>query len=306
MANRKLIVALLGVSLAIGVSCRKKKSAAEQQTLTSGHITLLTDNTVQPIIEDAIAVFQGIYPRAHVKQVNKPENEIVAALLKDSAAIVVLPRKLTKEEEAHFLNKKIVPRVTHFATDAVALITNEKAADTVINLEEVIKVLRGQPSSKVSKLVFDNPNSSTVQYLLQVAGVKDIPVSNIFALQSNEEVIRYVNENNGAVGIIGVNWLLQPPAKLLPIVENVRVLGVDNVKKDGAVKKYYKPNQTNIATGNYPLTRGLYVLNYSGGQGLGMGFAIYITAREGQRLILKSGLLPVEIPPREISVRDRL
>lgn len=306
MINKKLVVALLFATLALGVSCRKKKNNADEQTLTSGNITLLTDNTVQPVIEDAIAVFQSIYPRAHVKQVNKPENEILAAMLKDSAAVVVLPRKLTKEEEAHFLNKKIVPRITHFATDAVALITNGKAADTVINLEEVIKVLRGQPSSKVSRLVFDNPNSSTVQYLLKVAGVKDIPASNIFALKTNEEVIRYVSNNNGAIGIIGVNWLLQPPTKLLPVVENVRVLGVDNVKKDGVSRKFYKPNQTNIATGDYPLTRGVYVLNYSGGQGLGMGFAIYVSAREGQRLILKSGLLPAEIPVRELSVRDKL
>lgn len=306
MINRKFIIVFLFASLALGVSCRKKGDAIPGGTLTTGNVTLITDNTVQPIVEDAIAVFQGIYPLAHVKQVNKPEKEIITALMKDSAAVVVLPRMLTKDEEAHFLKKKIVPRVAHFATDAVALITNERAADTVVNLEEVLKVLRGQPSSKVSKLVFDNPNSSTVQYLLSLAGVKDVPSDNIFALKTNEEVIRYVHDNNGAVGIIGVNWLLQPPTKLLPVVENVRVLGVDNVKKDGAAKKYYKPNQTNIATGDYPLTRRLYVLNYSGGQGLGMGFAIYVTSREGQRLILKSGLLPSEIPPRELSVRDNL
>lgn len=306
MINRKYVVLLLLIFLTLGVSCRKKKAPESDQTLTAGSITLLTDNTVQPIVEDAIAVFQGIYPRAHVKQVNLPENEIVAALMKDSAKVVVLPRKLTAAEESHFLKKKIVPRVTHFATDAVALITNERSADTVVDLEEVVKVLRGQASVKVSKLVFDNPNSSTVQYLLKVAGVKEIPSKNIFALRSNEEVIRYVHDNNGAIGIIGVNWLLQPPTKLLSIVENVRVLGVDNVKKDGSAKRYYKPNQTNIATGDYPLTRGVYVLNYSGGQGLGMGFAIYISAREGQRLILKSGLLPAEIPTRELSVRDKL
>ena len=139
MINRKFVIALLFASLALGVSCRKKGDAIPGGTLTTGNVTLITDNTVQPIVEDAIAVFQGIYPLAHVKQVNKPEKEIIAALMKDSAAVVVLPRMLTKEEEAHFLKKKIVPRVAHFATDAVALITNERAADTVVNLEEVLR-----------------------------------------------------------------------------------------------------------------------------------------------------------------------
>ena len=84
------------------------------------------------------------------------------------------------------------------------------------------------------------------------------------------------------------------------------MLGVDNVKIDKKVKKYYKPSQSDIATGSYPLTRKLYVLNYQGRPGLGMGFANYISAPEGQRIILKSGLLPVEIPPREIEVRKDL
>jgi phosphate transport system substrate-binding protein len=50
--------------------------------------------------------------------------------------------------------------------------------------------------------------------------------------------------------------------------------------------------------------RKLYVLNYSNKNGLGMGFATYIGAFEGQRIILKSGLLPVEIPSREINVPE--
>lgn len=291
------------------VSCKddasvKKKTVSE--TLTSGEIRIFSDNTVQPIIEDVLAVFHSVYEEASIKQVNMTEQEILKALLADSASVAVLSRKLTKEEEAHFTNKKIEPEVTEFAIDAIALITNEKTADTVINLEEVIKVLQGKPSDKVKRLVFDNPASSTVQQLLKVAGVTKVPSNGVYALKSNEEVIKYVHDNNGAIGIVGVNWLVQPPPALTQYVDKITVLGVDNVKKDKAEKKYYKPTQNNIATGEYPLTRKLYVLNYSGKQGLGMGFATYISAREGQRIILKSGLLPVTIPSREIEVRNEL
>jgi phosphate transport system substrate-binding protein len=80
------------------------------------------------------------------------------------------------------------------------------------------------------------------------------------------------------------------------------VLGVNNAKVDKGAKKYYKPSQSDIATGLYPLTRTLYVLNYEGRDGLGTGFANYVSAPDGQRIILKSGLLPVTIPPREIEI----
>lgn len=291
------------------LSCKdnnSQKKGAVKETLTSGSITLLTDNTVQPIIEDVLAVFYSVYPRATIKQENKTEQEIIQALLKDSSVVAVLPRKLTKEEEAHFANRKVKPRITEFGVDAIALITNEKATDTVVHLEEVLKVLRGQASDKVKTLVFDNAGSSTVQYLLQLAGVKNVPSKGVYALKTNEEVIKYVHDNNGAIGIVGVNWLVQPPSALTQYVDKITVLGVDNVKIDKGRKVYYKPNQSNIATGSYPLTRKLYVLNYQGKQGLGMGFATYISAREGQRIILKSGLLPVNIPEREIAVRNEL
>jgi phosphate transport system substrate-binding protein len=87
-------------------------------------------------------------------------------------------------------------------------------------------------------------------------------------------------------------------------VSGITVLAVDNVKIDNGVKKYYMPTQSNIATGSYPLTRKLYVLNYSNRDGLGMGFATYIGAFEGQRIVLKSGLLPVEMPSREVNIAD--
>lgn len=291
------------------VSCKKdatvnKKTVSE--TLTAGEITVLTDNTVQPIIEDVLAVFHNVYNGASITQVNMTEQEIIRSLLNDSSGVAILPRMLTKEEELHFDNKKIKPRVTEFATDAIALITNEKAADTVVNLEEVLKVLQGKPSDKVKRLVFDNAASSTVQEMLRLAGVKAPPANGVYALKSNEEVVKYVHNNENAIGIVGINWLLQPPKGLTQYIDNIIVLGVDNVKIDKGQKKYYKPNQNNIATGEYPLTRKLYVLNYSGKQGLGMGFATYISAREGQRIILKSGLLPVTIPSREIEVRNEL
>jgi phosphate transport system substrate-binding protein len=297
---------LLALFLSVALACNKNKDAGQadvEETLTSGKLTLYTDNTVQPIIEDVLAVFHNVYGRAAIAQVNSTENEIVRALLTDSAAVVVLPRLLTKEEEAFFKRKNILPRITHFATDAIALVGNNKATDTIVELEEVIKILRGETSSKIKSIVFDNPNSSTVQYLLKMANVKAVSTANVFSLKSNEEVIKYVHDNNGAVGIIGVNWLLQPPQDLKKYADNITVLAVDNVKFKDGDKKYYKPTQSNIATGAYPLTRKLYLLNYQGRQGLGMGFATYLSAREGQRIILKSGLLPTEIPTREVDVQ---
>jgi phosphate transport system substrate-binding protein len=232
LINRHYRLALLTVTGLIAclciIACNKNQDTKPneiEETLTSGEIKVLVDNTAQPIIEDVLAVFHNVYDRANIIQVNKTENEIVRALLTDSATVAVLPRLLTAEEEEYFKRKKITPKVTHFATDAVALITNGKANDTIIELEEVLKVLKGETSPKIKSLVFDNPNSSTVQYLLKLAGVKAVPSKNIYSLKSNEEVIKYVNNNTGSVGVVGVNWLSQPPRGLTRVVESITVSG---------------------------------------------------------------------------------
>lgn len=306
--KRIYILIVLGIiTTGFFLACKNNASNGEiEETSTSGTLTLYVDNTVQPIAEDVIAVFESVYTRANITQVNKTETEIVNALLSDTAQVAIMTRKLTEQEERHFKEKKIEPKVTEFAVDAIALIVNERTQDSIIDLEEVLKVLRGEESEKVSKLVFDNQNSSTVQFLLKKAGVETASAKNVYSLKTNQEVIKYINDNAGAVGIVGVNWLVQPSPQIKEYVNNIKVLAVSNTDADTGEKKYFKPSQSDIATGFYPLTRKVYVLNYQGKDGLGTGFAIYISAHEGQRIILKSGLMPVEIPTRDIEVRNEL
>jgi len=309
MKYTKTLIATTILCSAVFFACKNEIKSEKQdteETTIAGNLTLQVDATVQPIVEDVLAVFKSVYPKAQILQVNRSESDIVNSMMRDSSSVVVLTRELEDNEKAHFDKLNIKPRITHFATDALALITNKTATDTVVNLEDVYKVLRGEEALTVKKLVFDNPNSSALQMLMKMAGVTKIPANAVYSLTSTADVLKYVNENTGTIGVVGVNWLLQAPQELGQYVENLRVLGVDNVKKTKGSKKYFKPSQSNIATGDYPLTRKLYLLNYQGRPGLGMGFANYLNAPEGQRIILKSGLLPIEIPPREIEVRNEL
>jgi phosphate transport system substrate-binding protein len=82
-------------------------------------------------------------------------------------------------------------------------------------------------------------------------------------------------------------------------VDMVNVLSVKGLTGEN----YYAPSQNNIAEGKYPLARDLYIINGQGYSGLGMGFASFVAGDIGQRIILKSGLLPVRIPGRRINVR---
>jgi phosphate transport system substrate-binding protein len=95
----------------------------------------------------------------------------------------------------------------------------------------------------------------------------------------------------------------QPTEELEPLVKQLKVMAVKNSKGLAGSDKYYKPTQNNLALGLYPLSRELYIINCEGGAGLGTGFAAFLAGERGQRIILKSGLLPDSIPTREIIIR---
>ena len=296
----KTLVGFVLLTLLFIFSCQKKENN-KQDTIVEGKVTIYVDESIFPIVEDEQAVFETEY-KAKLNLVSKSENEIVNSLLNDTAKIAVLTRNLSDKELKAFQSQKRFPRVTPFATDAVAFIKNKTTNDTLVALQDVIDFINGKTVPAIKGLVFDNANSSTARYLSKLSGMSVADQKNVFSLKTNEEVIKYVAENNGMVGVIGMNWIFQPPLELQQFVDKVNVLAVKDKNKSG----YFFPTQDNIASGNYPLARHLYIINCQGYSGLGMGFASFLGGERGQRIILKSGLVPEHTPGRNIRIRNTI
>lgn len=289
-----LIILLLFIT-----SCNKSNN--NQETILKGNATLLVDETLKPIMEDQIEIFESRY-EAKIKLDAKSENEVIQALVKDTSSIAVLSRKLSEDELKVFASRKIIPKTTPIAIDAIALISNVASNDTLVALSDVLDFMKGKGQGKIKGLVFDNPNSSTVRYMDSLAGLPSIPQKGVFSFGTNNEVIKFVSENAGMIGIVGINWLSQPSPKMQKYVDKVNVVSVKGLKETN----YYTPTQNNIAEGKYALARDLYIVNCQGYSGLGMGFASFVAGDIGQRIILKSGLLPVKVPPRKLNVRKEI
>ncbi len=281
-------------------SCQNN-TVSVQQSYTSGFEQILVDESFAPIIEDQEYLFESTYADAKLDLVMKSENELLNLFLSDSIQVAIVSRLLTPQETKHFESKKITIRINRFAIDGIALITKNPSKDSTVLVSDIINVLKGSGTA-IQSLVFDNANSSTVRYFKELAGVKELPAKGVYALKSNSEVIKYVHENPGTIGVVGVNWMVQPPTELEKIVGDLKILGVKNLEGQAGSDAFYKPTQNDIALGLYPLTRSLYVINCEGGAGLGTGFASFIAGERGQRIVLKSGLLPDSIPSREINI----
>ena len=293
---------LLGFVCVCLVMCNKSdQSKNSKESILKGSATILVDETLTPIIEDQVAIFESKY-KAKIKIVSQSEAELVVSFFKEKSGIAILTRNLTINENKIFEQKKITPKITKFATDAIAFISNKSNKDTLIELKSVIDYMQGKQNARIKGLVFDNPNSSTVRYMNELAGINAFPKEGVYSFKTNQEVIKFVAENDGMIGVVGVNWLTQPMPIMEKYVDKVNVLSV----KSTTNSKFYSPSQNNIAEGKYPLARDLYIINAQGYSGLGMGFASFVAGDIGQRIILKSGLLPVRVPGRRINIRNEI
>lgn len=298
MLKKSKVLLLVGVSFLLFM-CNKKDQ--DKETIIKGSITVLSDETITPVIEDQVAIFEDKYD-AKIAVSSKSESEVVNDLLSQKYAVAFMARELSEEEKSVFKQKKIVPRITPFATDAIAFIRNKSNNDTLIALQDVVDFMQGKNSGAIKGIVFDNPNSSTIRLIKQVSNVNVTPSEGVFSFKTNDEVIKFVAENEGMVGVVGINWIAQPMPNMKSYIDKVNVLSVKGLKDD----KYYSPTQNDIGERVYPLARDLFVINCQGTNGLGMGLASFVAGDIGQRIILKSGLLPYKTPGRKIIIRNNI
>jgi phosphate transport system substrate-binding protein len=300
-SKRNVFLIVLGIALVVLFqACKQNKGKVTTDTFMTGKADFLIDESCAPIVDEEVYVFKALYPQAKPRLLYKTENELLRLLLNDSITFAIMTRNLTPAETKIMKDHTLPPEVNRFAIDAVTLIVNKTSNDTLITVSEVKNMLVGK--AKTDKdIVFDNPNSSLVRYLKELVGSTELKAKNVYALKSNKEVIRYVSSHPNAIGITGFAWLNDPDEDYKDAVEKVKIVAVkdDNRKDDIG---FTKPSQETLALKQYPLTRALYIINCLGRQGLGTGFASFILSDRGQRIILRSGLLPDSIPGREINI----
>jgi phosphate transport system substrate-binding protein len=303
-------VILIGISIA---ACNR--SGTIDDTPTSGNLKISVDESFAPIIDSHVYTFQKLYKYAKVKAQYKSEGEVVKDLLNDSARVIVISRLLTPNESQVFERLKITPRVTKVAVDGVALIVNPENNDTLLSVSQLKDIFTGKitswkqlnPKSKLNDItiVFDNNNSSTTRYVIDSLNNKQPLPPKAFATKSNPALVDYVAKNSDAIGVLGVNWISDfDDSVAIGFLRKIRVVAVGRENNLTAPDKYYQPFQGYLAQGVYPLRRELYMISREARAGIGTGFASFVAGDKGQRIFLKSGLLPATMPIRLVNVTD--
>lgn len=293
-------------TLLIGCTDRDKHGRL-LDTPTAGSIIISADESLKPLIDAEISAFEGIYRNAHIKVIYTSEGEAIDALLKDSARLTIVTRKLVEGEEKVLRDQTIIPNQLILATNGVALIVNRQNADSLIHIDEIKKILLGKIKnlnagikhsySLPLEVVFDQPNSGIIRFLKDSLIPFDTLPKNCFAVMNNASVVEYVSKKPTAIGLIDVSWISdRDDSTANRFLKSIRVMGVS---RDSI---FYQPYQAYIAQRQYPLLRDVIMISREARAGLASGFMAFIASDKGQRIVLKLGLVPATMPIRILEV----
>ncbi len=316
---RNLNIAILFAYWLVTLSCSQNNGNKDElDTTTSGKITISVDESLRPIIESEEMVFEGIYAKADITFKYMGEQDAINYMLKDSARMAIVTRELLQNEEAILEQAKYKARTLKMATDALAIIINNDNNDALFEPQQIRDIVSGKtkvwkdlnPKNSLGQIqvVFDNPASGARRYLKDSLLKGEELGKNCFAVNSNKEVIDYVEKNKNAIGIIGVSWISnENSSQANTFLKKIRVADVlPNPKPDYFDKLItFKPIQANMALKIYPFLRPIFMISREAHTGLGTGFASFVAGDQGQRIIQKSGLIPAKSPIRIIQLNDK-
>ncbi|MEO7313473.1 MAG: substrate-binding domain-containing protein [Chitinophagaceae bacterium] len=305
---RNLTLAIAAATLFAG--CADGDTSGGQRYTDSpkeGTIHISVDESFKPIIDSQIQVFESQHPLAHIVAEYKSEAACFKDLDLDSTRMIIVTRGLSQKENDYYTKKyTLKPKFGKLAYDAIALVLNNKAKDSLYTVEDINQMLQGKSSNKY-KVVMDGLDAtSTVRFALDSI-LRGAPLGkNVQAATNSEGVIDYVASDPQSVGLVGISWLGdKDDADQLTFSKKVKIAAMMSTKYPD--NPYVYPYLGNIALDKYPMIRPLYYILKENGAGLGSGFMNFLTSpSRGQLIFKRAYLLPSRLnyDVRKMSVED--
>lgn len=282
-------IALYSVLLLLILTMSCVRKAEDMEGPTIGTLDLMADENLRYIVDQQEDIFERNYQYAHLNITYKHEYDVFSAFMADTVDYIMAARMLTPEEMEYLENKQNIARHYHFATGAMAFVANQNTTDTTYTYENLKRAMSDEASGHL--FVIENVKSGIAREVLQFINLAVLP-GHFYALPSKEEVLAYVETHENAIGIIDYCDISDSDSSFSKeVLERIQLLAISR-PQDSIQAGFVKPFQYNLQDRKYPFTRELYVISKTGKSDIGIGFASFICAEIGQKIILKSGLLP--------------
>ncbi len=284
---------IFSLSLITGCESYDEQNSKLKDTRDRGTIYVSADESFKPVIDAEVEVYESQHPKTKIIVTYKPEAECLKDFAVDSVRMIIATRGYSQSEENFMVDSmKVAPEKMIVALDAIAVIVNPKAPDSLFTMNEIRQILMGKYKRKL-KPVFDGvKETSTIRFIIDSVLHGDSLTSTAAAAQSSEGVIDYVSKNRDAIGFIGVSWLGDKDDTLqISFLKKIKMAQIESLDIPG---NYILPVQANIYLRRYPMIRDITYILKENYRGLGHGFADFMSGEIGQLIFKRAYLVPAQ------------
>ncbi|HJV18588.1 MAG TPA: substrate-binding domain-containing protein [Sediminibacterium sp.] len=277
------------------VSCSSgDKVVDDRDTPEKGTIRISVDESFKPVIEEQLKVHRSQFPEANIIATYTSEANCFRDLQKDSTRMIIVARGLT-EKEAEFYKSTLSykPQYAELAYDAVAVIVNKAAKDSIFSFRDIQEILSGKQA--ITAVMDGKSATSTVRYLKDSVLKNQAFGKNVVAAENSQEVIDIVAKRTDVVGFVGLSWVGDSyDPRQVAYLSKIRL---SRVECTACLEPdiYAKPSQATITRGEYPLARPLYYVLKENAAGLGTGFMNFMSLERGQLIFRRAFLAPAKM-----------
>jgi phosphate transport system substrate-binding protein len=259
---------------------------------TSGRIKVVCAPELRAMMDREIEAFRELYPRAGIEMTTGGSREGVAALMSQTADLVVAARELEPEERSVVVKGGMEIEGYRFAKDAICVVVHPSNRTVRLSVEDLRRIYLGEVrqwtqvhgSGGTIVPVIPPPAGDLMASFVQRVMGGEAPTAPAMRAETDSGVARVVSANPGAVGFVS-------SAHAGAGVKVLRVSSLTGLPD-------WKPDAERVYKGEYPLSRVLNLYVRSTGPKLANGLVTYVATRDGQRIVHEAGFVPTAVPVR--------
>jgi ABC-type phosphate transport system substrate-binding protein len=295
--NRSLIVAIFLCGLlvsACGDNKWKAKSPGDAETMNSGKLSVVCDESVKIVLEDGFKFYQKDYPKVELSVKYANARKTMAELLGGRERVIVTARDYLPDEDSLMLEFGVEKHEKQkVAIDAMVFVVNKNFPIDTMNANDLFEIFTSKkkfknyyPTLKSNPKIYirGQNNSENNNFTNLVCKNKKL-TKKLNILNDNDSLINIVKNNKNSISVMYLSSVVKR--------DDVKMLMIGFENEDG---KYINPkpvHQGYIVQDLYPYRVNIWVYLLENRRNLPYWFASYL-AKENkvQENFIKLGIVP--------------
>ena len=290
---------------------------------TTGDLKVVADENIKQLMIAEEKEFERLNPEANIEYQFMATREVTAALINGDVSVAVVVGGLT-EEEFNIANEHNV-KIDSFAiaVDGVGFIVNPENPIERVTSEDLKKIFTGkvnqwsqvktqdeeqntQIMSKMTgknssiKIFVPNLRSDFYTYIRDTLLNGEDYSSRVIICKTGGEIVDSVRKYENAIGISNLGWLGTGNQDILD--STVKTLRVSRIFTNGFQDDFRQFHNGLVFNSEYSFRRVVYAFSTEQGIKLSTGFITFLTNKDGQKVVLKEGMVPVTQPVRTVQI----